>query len=726
MTKKSQNGGGHRHLRARVETADFAESLTMLNGFNKHRPLSTIEFEQQLDYLCQWMEKWSDQVRRNLIDLLLPRCDQEQITFLWTVVEPTLHRDFMYSSLNAFPRSSFSPVSTPLCREVHKKLGKPRYRAWKLHRVESAILHDEGEVKNWTCEAVLPIVKSPSRAAPSRETIKGTISPERVESRGSWKSKTTYFGVKLPGISSVGSQKRSFGRLAGSRSAPPGGATKTSYHHAVRRHMQNEYRKDVLNPATTTSEKAEDVTSWKRLYKSKSCPSVSFTKSTWSQRRHVRTKTEHYSSSALYSGSLPENAQCLVQWFEQQWSGWQKNEFLQLFLRVLEPSELYFLSGLLAVKQYRDFISLLPEPLAIRILSYLVPKELLIVCQVSKTWRRLASRDELWQAKCQETYVGVPLSVPAIWKDIFRDNLTLKRNWANGRCKVTDMAGHKHNVLCVCAYKNYIATGSLDRTIKIWSANTGALVQTFQGHTRGIWSLRFLSSTIVISSSYDKTIRLWSLRTNMCVRILIGHEGPVWAIERKGDFLVSGSSDKTGKIWNIRQCKPLFSLVGHNGCVFCVDLDDECKRAFTGSGDRTVRVWDVSTGSCLSSFNIGQSSASTVTTVSYDQGHLAVGSGTMVSLWNLETGSCINEFSGHKNRVESVKLKFMMVNGRKEAGLIVSAGKDGLIKYWDIEQASCIQTLKGHRDNVNCIHVDSTRIISVSFDHRVRIWDFNS
>lgn len=98
---------------------------------------------------------------------------------------------------------------------------------------------------------------------------------------------------------------------------------------------------------------------------------------------------------------------------------------------------LYFVLTL-QVKQYRDFISLLPEPLAIRILSYLVPKELLIVCQVkivhvfnaswnfpdvfcekkivawvtidlfqvSKTWRRLASRDELWQAKCQETYVG--------------------------------------------------------------------------------------------------------------------------------------------------------------------------------------------------------------------------------------------------------------------------------------------------------------------------------
>lgn len=699
----------------------------MLNGFAKHRPLSTIEYEQQLDYLCQWMEKWNNQVRRNVIDLLLPRCDQEQITFLWTVVEPTLHRDFMYSSLNAFPRSSFSPVSTPLCREVHKKLGKPRYRAWKLHRVESAILHDEEEVKAWTSATVLPIVKSPSRASPSKQT-KRTPSPERVDSRGSWKSQTTYFGVKLPGISSVGAQKRTLSRFAGSRSAPPGGATKTSSQHAVRRHMQNEYKKDVLNSNSMNDGKPKDVTSWKRLYKSKSCPNVSYTNPVYGQRRqvHHRTKTEQCQKSSWCSDLLPENAQCLVQWFEQQWSGWQKNEFLQLFLRVLAPSELYFLSGLLAVKQYRDFITMLPEQLAVRILSFLVPKELLVVCQVSKTWRLLASKDELWKAKCKETYVGVPLSTPAVWKDIFRDNVTLKRNWADGRCRVTDMAGHTHNVLSVCAYNNYIATGSLDRTIKIWDANSGALLQTFQGHTRGVWGLRFLSSSIVISGSYDKTIRLWSLRTSMCVRILISHEGPVWAIERKGDFLVSGSSDKTAKIWNIRQCKLLFSLVGHNGCVFCVDLDDECKKAFTGSGDRTVRVWEVSSGVCLSSFNIAQLSAATVTAVSSDQGHLAVGSGQLVSLWNLETGAFVNEFKGHKGRIESIKLKFMMVNGKKEAGLIVSSGKDGLIKYWDIERGSCIQTLRGHKENVNCIHVDSTRIISVSYDHRVRVWDFNS
>jgi len=99
----------------------------------------------------------------------------------------------------------------------------------------------------------------------------GHSSPERVDSRGSWKSQTTYFGVKLPGISSVGAQKRTFSRFAGSRSASPGGATKTSSQHAVRRHMQNEYKKDVLNSDALNGAKPEDVTSWYVKVKKNSC-----------------------------------------------------------------------------------------------------------------------------------------------------------------------------------------------------------------------------------------------------------------------------------------------------------------------------------------------------------------------------------------------------------------------------------------------------------------------
>lgn len=62
---KWRNGTGYRN-RTRDDSALLVESIiaVMLNGFAKHRPLSTLEYEQQLDYLCQWMEKWSDQVVR--------------------------------------------------------------------------------------------------------------------------------------------------------------------------------------------------------------------------------------------------------------------------------------------------------------------------------------------------------------------------------------------------------------------------------------------------------------------------------------------------------------------------------------------------------------------------------------------------------------------------------------------------------------------------------------
>ena len=36
-----------------------------------------------------------------------------------------------------------------------------------------------------------------------------------------------------------------------------------------------------------------------------------------------------------------------------------------------------------------------------------------------------------------------------------------------------------------------------------------------------------------------------------------------------------------------------------------------------------------------------------------------------------------------------------------------------------------IQTFEGHSENVNCIHFDELRIASASYDHKIRLWDFN-
>ena len=61
---------------------------------------------------------------------------------------------------------------------------------------------------------------------------------------------------------------------------------------------------------------------------------------------------------------------------------------------------------------------------------------------MSKAWQRLANHNSLWEAKCREVKLEVPVSDNPIWKRVFRDNLYLRLNWNSGACRVTDFKGH--------------------------------------------------------------------------------------------------------------------------------------------------------------------------------------------------------------------------------------------------------------------------------------------
>lgn len=72
----------------------------------------------------------------------------------------------------------------------------------------------------------------------------------------------------------------------------------------------------------------------------------------------------------------------VVSWYNDEWSDTQRNEFLIKFLLKLDERQHFFISNLLSVKQYKDFISLLPLHVSLRILSYLTPKQLVKASRV--------------------------------------------------------------------------------------------------------------------------------------------------------------------------------------------------------------------------------------------------------------------------------------------------------------------------------------------------------
>jgi WD40 repeat protein len=79
---------------------------------------------------------------------------------------------------------------------------------------------------------------------------------------------------------------------------------------------------------------------------------------------------------------------------------------------------------------------------------------------------------------------------------------------------------------------------------------------------------------------------------------LQGHTGNVYSIawSPNGKTLASGSGDRTVKLWDIATGKLLSSLWGHTGGVYTVAWSPDGKTLASGSDDRTVKLWDAAAG----------------------------------------------------------------------------------------------------------------------------------
>ena len=72
-----------------------------------------------------------------------------------------------------------------------------------------------------------------------------------------------------------------------------------------------------------------------------------------------------------------------------------------------------------------------------------------------------------------------------------------------------------NNVVSVCFSSDgkQIASGSWDRTVKIWNASSGELQSTLTGHTDRVTQVEFIDADTVVSSSRDGTTRAWDVAT---------------------------------------------------------------------------------------------------------------------------------------------------------------------------------------------------------------------
>jgi len=104
-----------------------------------------------------------------------------------------------------------------------------------------------------------------------------------------------------------------------------------------------------------------------------------------------------------------------------------------------------------------------------------------------------------------------------------------------------------------------LATGSDDKTVKLWDVATSVLKTTLQGHTDSVYSVAFSpDGRTIAAGSGDATVKLWDVATGVLKTTLEVHTGVVHSVafSPDGRTLATGSRDKTANLWELEVQPP--------------------------------------------------------------------------------------------------------------------------------------------------------------------------
>ncbi|KAF4127027.1 ribosome assembly protein 4 [Geosmithia morbida] len=273
------------------------------------------------------------------------------------------------------------------------------------------------------------------------------------------------------------------------------------------------------------------------------------------------------------------------------------------------------------------------------------------------------------------------------------------------------------------ANSNRFATGSGDKTARIWDTDTGTPKFTLSGHSHWVLCVSWSpDGKRLATGSMDKSVRIWNPETGKAAGpALTGHLKwitniawePYHLWKDGSPRLASASKDTTVRIWGVNTGKIEHILSGHRSSVTSVRWGGT-GQIYTGSQDKSVRVWDADKGTMIH----------TLSAHAHWVNHIALSSDFALRTSYFDHTPIPDTEEGKRQKAKERFEKAVKVQG-KTSERIVSASDDFTMYLWDPAQGTKpVARMLGHQKQVNHVTFspDGMLIASSGFDNHTKIW----
>ena len=290
---------------------------------------------------------------------------------------------------------------------------------------------------------------------------------------------------------------------------------------------------------------------------------------------------------------------------------------------------------------------------------------------------------------------------------------------------------HSGEITCLAfsPYNEKLASGGRDHQLKVWNFSKESVerLARLEGHTKPLSSCAWSPDGTLIASSgsLDRTIRVWDAQTFQLRYVLeygpsTSHATNLTVFSPNSRWLATDNGGPLCYIWHPKTGAPHTTLRGHETQIRIAVFDSESRRIATasgvGRGSHNIRIWDVETGAELLVFRRHPTWIRDVSFSRDGRMVLSAADHRAPIIWDAATGVVLQTLEGHEKIVRRARFS-------PDGKYAVSASYDETVRLWRTSDGSCRAIFAEHsgRATYASFSPDGETLVSAGHDGAIYV-----